>query len=102
MVFFILLNYGDFLLTKIGCFRLTLFGDYLLTLTRLSEICSLSVKDYDKELGIIHVKKTKGKKERLIPLHQTLIPIFNKYVDNLINRNPCEEYLFPLKDHKII
>lgn len=67
---------------------------------RLSEICSLSVKDYDKELGIIHVKKTKGKKERLIPLHQTLIPIFNKYVDNLINRNPCEEYLFPLKDHK--
>ena len=33
MVFFILLNYGDFLLTKIGCFRLTLFGDYLLTLT---------------------------------------------------------------------
>ena len=33
MVFFILLNYGDFLLTKIGCFRLTLFGDFLLTLT---------------------------------------------------------------------
>jgi hypothetical protein len=30
-----LLNYGDFLLTKIGCFRLTLFGDYLLTLTTL-------------------------------------------------------------------
>ena len=34
MVFFILLNYGDFLLTKIGCFRLTLFGDFLLTLTK--------------------------------------------------------------------
>ena len=33
MVFFILLNYGDFLLTKIGCFRLTLFGDFHLTLT---------------------------------------------------------------------
>ena len=28
-----MLNYGDFLLTKIGCFRLTLFGDFLLTLT---------------------------------------------------------------------
>jgi len=35
MVFFILLNYGDFLLTKIGCFRLTLFGDFLLTLTKM-------------------------------------------------------------------
>jgi len=32
-----LLNYGDFLLTKIGCFRLTLFGDFLLTLTELKE-----------------------------------------------------------------
>ena len=37
MVFFILLNYGDFLLTKIGCFRLTLFGDFLLTLTSLNQ-----------------------------------------------------------------
>ena len=34
MIFFsVLLNYGDFLLTKFGCFRLTLFGDFLLTLT---------------------------------------------------------------------
>ena len=34
MVFFILLNYGDFLLTKIGCFRLTLFGDFHRSLTK--------------------------------------------------------------------
>ena len=29
----IMLNYGDFLLIKTGCFRLTLFSDFLLTLT---------------------------------------------------------------------
>ena len=55
MVFFILLNYGDFLLTKIGCFRLTLFGDFHLTLTRLTNAFSTFTMFIAKEA---HLKTT--------------------------------------------
>lgn len=53
MVFFILLNYGDFLLTKIGCFRLTLFGDYLLTLTAANDPVTVVNNFSDFMFGLI-------------------------------------------------
>lgn len=66
---------------------------------RVSEICSLKIDDYDRGNGVLHIKNTKKRKERLIPLHSSLITILNRYIDVIKEIDPGLIYMFPLKDH---
>ena len=46
---------------------------------RVSEVVNLNVEDVNKELGVIKVFG-KGKKERLVPLTDSIIKYYDKYV----------------------
>lgn len=46
---------------------------------RVSEVCNLDVSDINKDLGLIRVFG-KGKKERLVPLTDSIIKYYDKYI----------------------
>jgi len=46
---------------------------------RISEVIKLKIDDIDKERGFIHIKQSKGKKDRYIPLN----PLISKGIKNL-------------------
>lgn len=63
--------------------------------TRLGETLSLRRKDVDFKSGTIFLKKTKFSKERVIPVHESLLVILERYCLTLgILHNP-EAFLFP-------
>ena len=49
---------------------------------RLDEVINLKYKDLDFDRKLIHLKITKGKKERIIFLHEKLIEMLNFYKEN--------------------
>jgi site-specific recombinase XerD len=85
---------GDFIkqqLTKIK----NLKHKTILTLTysvglRVSEIINLKIEDIDSKRMIIHIKNAKGKKDRVVPLSQTVLELLRIYYKKY---NP-KEYLF--------
>lgn len=46
---------------------------------RVGETLALKMKDVDLDGGILTLKHTKGNKQRLVPMHQTLTSIFKRY-----------------------
>lgn len=68
--------------------------------TRLGETLSLRRKDVDFKSGTIFLKKTKFSKERVIPVHESLLVILERYCLTLgILHNP-EAFLFPGRNPK--
>lgn len=56
----------------------------ILTLTysvglRVSEITNLKIEDIDSKRMIIHIKNAKGKKDRIVPLSQTVLELLREY-----------------------
>jgi site-specific recombinase XerD len=67
----------------------------ILTLTysvglRVSEIINLKIEDIDSKRMIIHIKNAKGRKDRIVPLSQTVLELLRGYYKQY---NPSE-YLF--------
>ena len=67
----------------------------ILTLTysvglRVSEIVNLKIEDIDSKRMIIHVKNAKGRKDRIVPLSQTVLELLRHYYKEYIPK----EYLF--------
>jgi integrase/recombinase XerD len=67
----------------------------ILTLTysvglRVSEVVNLKIEDIDSKRMLIHIKNAKGRKDRIVPLSQTVLEILRKYYKRY---NPSE-YLF--------
>jgi site-specific recombinase XerD len=67
----------------------------ILTLTysvglRVSEIINLKIEDIDSKRMIIHIKNAKGRKDRIVPLSQTVLELLREYYKHY---NPSE-YLF--------
>jgi len=67
----------------------------ILTLTysvglRVSEVVNLKIEDIDSKRMIIHIKNTKGRKDRIVPLSQTVLELLRNY---FIQYRP-KEYLF--------
>ncbi len=67
----------------------------ILTLTysvglRVSEIINLKIEDIDSKRMIIHIKNAKGRKDRIVPLSQTVLELLREYYKQY---NP-NEYLF--------
>jgi integrase/recombinase XerD len=59
---------------------------------RVSEAISLTVKDIDSEGGVIHVRRGKGNKERVVALGESLLNQLRKY---WVSRRPTGQHLFP-------
>ena len=56
----------------------------ILTLTysvglRVSEITNLKIEDIDSKRMLIHIKNAKGKKDRIVPLSQTVLELLRNY-----------------------
>jgi integrase/recombinase XerD len=67
----------------------------ILTLTysvglRVSEIVNLKIEDIDPKRMIIHIKNAKGRKDRIVPLSQTVLEILREYY----REYEPKEYLF--------
>ena len=67
----------------------------ILTLTfsvglRVSEIVNLKIEDIDSKRMLIHIKNAKGRKDRIVPLSQTVLEMLRKY---FLEYKP-KEYLF--------
>jgi site-specific recombinase XerD len=67
----------------------------ILTLTysiglRVSEIVNLKIEDIDSKRMLIHIKNAKGKKDRILPLSQTVLELLREY----FKEYRPNEYLF--------
>lgn len=67
---------------------------------RISEICELQVADVDSKRGILHLRATKGRKDRIAPLPERLLLTLREYYR--VTR-PAGPWMFPgkPKDHPI-
>ena len=66
---------------------------------RLGEVRNLKMRDLDLELGTVHLKNTKFNKERLVPMHSSLVLILEKYCRIMgIIGNP-DAWVFPGVDN---
>ena len=67
----------------------------ILTLTysvglRVSEIVNLKIEDIDSKRMLIHIKNAKGRKDRIVPLSQTVLELLREY----FKEYKPNEYLF--------
>ena len=62
---------------------------------RTSEPLRLSVDDYCREEGTIHIRKTKFKKSRIIPLPRSLVTAMDGYLSVRKQLGPNGPILFP-------
>ena len=67
----------------------------ILTLTysvglRVSEVVNLKIEDIDSKRMLIHIKNAKGKKDRIVPLSETVLELLRKYWKD----HKPKEYLF--------
>lgn len=65
--------------------------------TRLHETMALKRKDVDFKNGTLFLKETKFSKERIIPVHESLIVIMERYCLTLGIMHTPEAFLFPGK-----
>jgi integrase/recombinase XerD len=78
-------------LSKIG----NLKHKSILTLTysvglRVSEVTNLKIEDIDSKRMLIHIKNAKGRKDRIVPLSQTVLELLREY----FKEYKPKEYLF--------
>lgn len=63
-----------------------------------AEVLSLQMKDVDLENGIITIRNAKNEKDRLVPLHFNLAPVFIRYCIAIGVNNKSEALVFPGRD----
>ena len=65
--------------------------------SRLTETVNLKVKDIDFEKKAIYfTHDTKKKKQRIVPVHDSLFEILEQYIEAMDLRGLPDAYLFPL------
>jgi site-specific recombinase XerD len=57
---------------------------------RVSEVVNLKIEDIDSKRMIIHIKNAKGRKDRIVPLSQTVLELLRNY----FKEYKPKEYLF--------
>lgn len=72
----------------------TIIYTLLFTGMRLNELVSLKITDINMEDREIIVKKGKGNKERMIPIHANLYPIIEHYLNYIANQELKSIWLF--------
>lgn len=66
--------------------------------TRITETLELQMKDVDLENGIMVMRRTKGKKERLVPVTEDLRQMLGAYCKAMNVTKTPNAYLFPGRD----
>lgn len=93
---------GDFIKSKLETIK-NLKHKTILTLTysvglRVSEITNLKIEDIDSKRMIIYIKNAKGRKDRIVPLSQTVLELLRIYYKKykpttyLFNGQGSEQY----------
>lgn len=85
---------GDFIKTQLSKVP-NLKHKTILTLTysvglRVSEIINIKIEDIDSKRMLIHIKNAKGKKDRIVPLSETVLGLLRTYYKEY----KPKEYLF--------
>lgn len=65
---------------------------------RIGETLSLKMRDVDLDIGLLTLKHTKDHKQRLVPMHTSLIKILEQYCMAMGIVGYPEAYLFPTVD----
>ena len=85
---------GEFIKNKLSQIK-NIKHRAILTLTysvglRVSEVVNMKIKDIDSKRMLIHIKNAKGRKDRIVPLSQTVLELLRKY----FKKYKPIEYLF--------
>jgi integrase/recombinase XerD len=101
---------NDFIIDKLKDIE-NLKHKAILTLTysvglRVSEIVNMKIEDIDSKRMIIHIKNTKGRKDRIVPLSQTVLDLlriyFKEYRPNIYLFNGQKKPQYSIKSCQII
>lgn len=76
-----------------------LFGLIAATGLRVSEALSLRLNDVLPD-GVLHIRETKFRKSRLVPLHPTVIEALERYLEVRRQRAGESDWLFPSIHHR--
>ena len=88
-----LLKKPDVKTCKFSTYKIWVFENYLLaTGNRISSALNVRIEDVNFESGFITIRKTKNRKQQMIPLSKTLADILTEYLEYR-QGNP-EDYLF--------
>lgn len=84
----------DFLLSRINCIQnikhRAIISLAYSTGMRVSEVINLKISDIDSRRMIIHIKNSKGRKDRIVPLSPAILHLFRNYYKEFRPK----EYLF--------
>lgn len=76
-----------------------LFGLIAATGLRVSEALALRLDDIQPD-GVLHIRETKFRKSRLVPLHATVIKALEGYLEVRRQRAGESDWLFPSVEHR--
>ena len=62
---------------------------------RIAEVCATQMKDVDLTYGILKMLNTKGDKQRLVPLSDTMTEVLRQYCNAMNLSEGTSAYLFP-------
>ena len=62
---------------------------------RITEVCTIQMKDVNLEYGILKLINTKRKKQRLVPLSDTMTELLRQYCKTMNLSDGSSAYLFP-------
>jgi len=68
---------------------------------RTGEALALKYENIDLELGVLNLEKTKGNKQRIVPMHHSLTKILQKYCIAMGIIGKPNKLLFPRKDKMV-
>lgn len=74
--------------------NLAIVSTLMMTGLRLQELLNLEVSDVNLSSGDILVRKGKGRKDRVIPIHPRLLPILRDYFEKKRKLNPPSQWFF--------
>lgn len=78
-----------------------LFGLIAATGLRVSEAIALKLDDIGPD-GVLHIRETKFRKSRLVPLHPTVIEALGRYLEARRQRAGESDWLFPSVRHRAL
>lgn len=88
-----LLKKPDMGTCSFSTYKTWVFENYLLaTGNRISTALNVQIKDVDFDNAVIHLKKTKNRKQQIIPLSRSLAEILEEYL--VVRDGSPDEYLF--------
>ena len=66
---------------------------------RIAEVCAIQMKDVDLKYGILKLRNTKGDKQRLVPLSDSMTELLRQYCKAMNLTEGTTAYLFPRRNY---